>query len=345
MRSSIGTLTAAVVIAGMVVAGCGSDDDATSPAAAQDDSKKAAPIEMTVALASVNMLYAPYIVGRDQGVFDKYGIKINLVLTKDAATTMAAVSTNSAAVGAITTDALALGHESNQDVAVLMEVVKGTPYSLIVNKKYKSVEDLRGAALAASGLKTADGGIIRTMLDSYGMEAEKDYQLLVAGDPASRTESLLKGRSAGLATPQPQKALLESQGFVSLIDATDVAGLATRPFVMLATNRKWASENPDGVDRFLRAWMESVAAMYDPANRADVIKSLSTELKTEEPVMTAAYEDWIATKKVYAESCEVPEADLQNSIDAAFELGDSKGQPPAPADLLLGGDYCAKASS
>jgi ABC-type nitrate/sulfonate/bicarbonate transport system substrate-binding protein len=335
-------VVAAALAAGTVAAGCGSDEQ---PQAAAQDGAKPAPMEISLALASVNMLYAPYVVGRDHGVFEKNGIKLNLVLTKDAATTMTAVSTGGTAIGAITTDALALGHTQNEDVAVMMEVVKGTPYSLVVNKKFSSPDDLRGQPLAASGLKTADGGIIRTMLDHYGMEAEKDYQLLVAGDPASRTESLLKGRSAGLATPQPQKALLEARGFRSLIDATDVPGLASRPFVMLATTRKWAAEHADAAERFMRAWMESVAIMYDPANKADVIKSLSTELKTEEPIMTAAYEDWIANNKVYAESCDVPDADVQNSIDASFELNDAKGEPPAPSDLLLGGDFCSKASS
>jgi NitT/TauT family transport system substrate-binding protein len=342
MRSTR-VLVAAILVAGMVAGGCGSDDE--PEAGAKQAAQPAEPVEISFGLASVNMLYAPYVVGRELGIFDKHGIKLKVVLTKDAATAQAAVATGGTPIGAITTDALALGHQTNKDIAVMMEVVKGTPYSLIVDKKFKTPEDLRGEALAASGLKTADGGIVRTMLDHFGMQAEKDYQLLVAGDPAARTASLMNGRSAGLATPQPQRALLESQGFVSLINAADVPGLSTRPFAMLATTRKWAAENPDAVQRFMRAWMESVTATYDPENKAEVIRVLGAELKTEEPIMTAAYDDWIAGQKVYADSCEVPEADLQNSIDAAFRLGDSKGAPPAPSDLLLGGDFCAKASS
>jgi NitT/TauT family transport system substrate-binding protein len=336
-------LVAAVLAAGLVATGCGSDDE-PEPGAKQA-AKPTEPVEISFGLASINMLYAPYVVGRDMGVFEKHGIKLNVVLTKDAATGLAAVSSADTPIGAISTDALVLGHSTNKDVAVMMEVVKGTPYSLVVDKKFKSPEDLRGEALAASGLKTADGGIIRTMLDHYGMTAEKDYQLLVAGDPASRTASLQNGRSAGLATPQPQKALLESQGFHSLINAADIPNLVSRPFAMLATTRKWAAENPDVVERFMRAWLESVKFTYDPANKAEVIRVVGAELKTEEPVMTAAYDDWIAGQKVYADSCEVPEADLQTSIDSAFKLGDGQGTPPTPGDMLLGGEFCSKAGS
>jgi NitT/TauT family transport system substrate-binding protein len=342
-RQRYGPLASGAVVlamAALALGACGSEEDPEETAA----SGSREPVELSLGLASINMLYAPYVVGDSKGIFEKHGLDINVVLTKDAATTEGAVASAETPIGVITTDAMALAHSANPDVAALMPVVTGTPYSLVTDKKFESPEDLRGQPLAASGLKTADGGIVRTMLAHHGMEAEKDYSILVAGDPASRTVSLQKGRSAGIASPQPQLALLESQGFHALIRAGTIPGLVARPFAMIATTREWAEANRETTVSFLRAWLESVAYTYDPANKAEVIATVGEALETEEPVMTAAYEDWMEDQRVYADTCGVDPAAMQNAIDAAFELGDAQGgTPPDPSALIMDSSFCEEA--
>lgn len=190
-----------LAITGTALSACGSGDDSSG---AKGGGSGGGTVTIPFGLASVNMNYAPYVVGEQAGIFKKHGIDLKLVLTRDAATAEAAVSSGSTPLGSNTTDALALGASANPKVGILMEVTKGTPYSLVVDPAIKTVQDLRGKGLAASGLKTADGGIIRAMLKTYGMEQGKDYTLVIAGDPASRAASLSKHKTSGLAAPEPQ---------------------------------------------------------------------------------------------------------------------------------------------
>jgi ABC-type nitrate/sulfonate/bicarbonate transport system substrate-binding protein len=331
------------LIAAVVALTCGALVGTSSSVAAEAHSQSATTAKKTVTInfgiASVNMLYAPYIVGEAAGIFAKAGIKLNLVLTKDSATAEAAVSADQTPIGAITTDAIAIAH--NKNVAIMMPVVTGTPYSLVVAPSINKVSDLSNRSLGASGLATADGGIIRTMLAHYNMTVGNDYNIVITGDPAARTASLLNGQTVGIAAPEPQLTILKRQGFKELIRASTVPGLASRPFNMITVNRGWATKNAATVVAFEKAWLASVKYIY--ANPNKVIADLATGLNTSTADMTDAYGDWVISQKVYPTSCVATVKSIQNVINAQIGLGSIQGAGPKPASLLLGGTYCTQA--
>jgi NitT/TauT family transport system substrate-binding protein len=341
-RGVLSMVGMAVIAVAMTACGSSGDSGGSSTASG---SAPSGVTKIKFGLTSVNMLYAPYVVGQSAGIFKKNNLDLSVVLTKDAATAETAVASKSTPIGAITTDAIAIAHQAQPSVAIMFPVVNGTPYSLVTQSKYKKPADLKGAALAASGLKTADGAIITTMLDHFGMKVNKDYSLLIAGDPAARTQSLLNGKSAGLATPEPQLSLLKSKGFTALINAADIPGLSTRPFNTIAINRDWAKSNPTATVNFETAWLQSVKYMYDPANKAAVIASLAKAFATDPKVMTSAYEDWMVTQQVYNKTCDTNTAGIQSVIDANKAAGNLTGAVPDPNSMLLGGDTCTKATA
>jgi NitT/TauT family transport system substrate-binding protein len=337
---SIAAVALLVVLACAALVGSASTTAAASTRApAAKTSTKLTSINF--GLASVNMLYAPYVVGQAAGIFKRNGIQLNVVLTKDAATAEAAVASSQTPIGAITTDAIAISHDANPQVAIMLPVVMTTPYSLVVNPSIKKIGDLRGKALGASGLATADGGIIRAILDFYGMKVGNDYTIAVTGDPAARTSALLNGQTAGIAAPEPQLTILKNQGFKELVSATTIPGLSARPFNMIAVNRGWAAKHPATVVAFEKAWLNSVKYMY--ANPKASIAALAAGLNTPADVMADAYGDWLVSKKVFPQSCALPLYLLKNVISAQIGLENMKAPGPKPASLLLGGKYCQQA--
>jgi len=287
------------------------------------------------------MNYAAYIVGQSAGIFKKAGFDLSLVLTKDAATAETAVASGQTPIGAITTDAIAIGHATNPQVAIMLELVSGTPYSLVVDPSIKSVADLRGKTLGASGLATADGGVIRAILDHYGMTAGTDYSISIAGSPAARAAALQSHAVIGIAAPQPQLALLKDLGFKELVSATTVPGLASRPFNVLTVNRSWAAKHRSALVAFEKAWL--VATKYIYANRVKSIAALADALATPTDVMTEAYDDWVVSKKIFPITCAVPLYALQSVINAQIGFGNMQGPGPTPASLMLGGNVCKAA--
>jgi NitT/TauT family transport system substrate-binding protein len=345
----LGVLAAAAcALVAVVLAGCGSGGGSSSGGSSSESGSGSTGSSNEVTnvkfgLTSENMLYAPYVVAEEQGFFEKNGINLELVLTKEAATAEAAVATNSTPMGAIATSTIVLGHEKEPEVAIMQPVVKGTPYTLVVNSKYTTPESLEGQALVASATKTGDGAIINQMLGHYGMKQGPDYTILVSGSPAARTASLQNGRAAGLATPEPDIALLESEGFNGLIKAEEIPGLAEQPFTTIAVNRKWAEENPELVTDFQKAWMEGVEYLYEPANEASLVAALAKVFEVETPIMEKAFNDWMVENKVYSETCEVPLEGIELVVKATEATGEMTGPAPEPESLLLGGESCTKA--
>lgn len=346
----------ALVVPGLVMmvlalAACGSSSSSNSSAggsgatASASSSNTSGLTKINFGLASVNMLYAPYIVGEAAGIFKQNHLALNVVLTKDATTAETAVATGSTPIGAITTDAIAIAHHAQPGVAIMQPVVSGTPYALMTPKSISSPQGLKGKAIAASALRTADGAIVTTMLDYYHLVADKDYTILIAGDPAARTQSLLNGRTAGLAAPEPEISLLESKGFKPLINAAQIPGLANRPFNMIATTRSYAQAHPQTIVNFEKAWLQSVNYMYNPANKTAVIADLSKALATPTAIMTTAYQDWMVKEKPFPTTCDTSTAGLNDSIQGDKASGNLTGPAPTPASLLLGGNYCSQASA
>jgi ABC-type nitrate/sulfonate/bicarbonate transport system substrate-binding protein len=251
------------------------------------------------------------------------------------------VASGQTPIGAITTDAVAIAHDANPQVAIMLELVSGTPYSLVVDPSIRSVSDLRGKTLGASGLATADGGIIRAILASYGMQQGRDYTIAIAGNPAARAAALASHAVVGIAAPQPQLAQLEGQGFKELVSATSVPGLSQRPFNTLNVNRDWAAKHPKTVVALERAWL--TAAKYLYANPKRSIDALSDALHEPKDIMTQAYDDWVISKKIIPTNCNVPLYAIKSVIQGQITLGNLKAPGPKPASLLLGGSYCKQA--
>jgi ABC-type nitrate/sulfonate/bicarbonate transport system substrate-binding protein len=344
-----GVLAALVLCAlvALVVAGCGSSGSGSSSSGSEGGSTEAEGSSgsesgssgevqnVKFGLTSENMLYAPFVVAEQQGFFEKNGINLELVLTKEAATAEAAVATNSTPMGAIATSTIVLGHEKEPEVVIAQPVVKGTPYGLMVNSKYTTPESLKGQSLAASATKSGDGAIINQMLEHYGMKEGTDYTILVSGSPAARTASLQHGQVAGLATPEPDLSLLESEGFNDLIKAEEIPGLAEQPFTTIAVNKKWGEENPELVSDFQKAWNEGVEYMYDTSNEAELLPEFAKVFEVEPEVMKTAYKHWMVEQKVYSEGCEVPVKGLELVIKATEATGEMTGAAPKPEELLL----------
>ena len=172
------------------------------------------------------------------------------------------------------------------------------------------------------------------MLSYYGLQDQRDYTIIVTGDPAARTASLRQGKVDALVMIEPRLSQLKAEGFTELVrGGIDVPGLKW-PYIHLVTTRSWAKANEDTLVRFLRGWLEGVQYVYDPAHKEEVIKILSTRLKVDEKFIRSAYQNWIVDQQVYSRDGKSSLASLQTAIDGVVELGDIPAPGPKPADLV-----------
>jgi ABC-type nitrate/sulfonate/bicarbonate transport system substrate-binding protein len=135
---------------------------------------------------------------------------------------------------------------------------------LMVQPDIASISELKGKSLAVDAATTGYAFVLRKMLQKGGL-AEGDYEIQRLGGTAQRAEALLQGKTAGTILTSPLDIVPESRGYRRLANAVDVIG----PYqaVTAIARRAWAKENADTLTAFIRAYVQSLDWLADPANR------------------------------------------------------------------------------
>jgi NitT/TauT family transport system substrate-binding protein len=144
-------------------------------------------------------------------------------------------------------------------------------YSLIVKPEIASFADLKGRVLGLSLPIDAISISMRKLLALKGL-GEADYRVKeLVGTPV-RFECLRRGECDGVPLGQPDDLIALTQGYRRLGLSTEA--VSAFQFQLLAVKRSWAAANKDTLVRFVRAIASSFRFIRDPANRAEVIKTM-----------------------------------------------------------------------
>ena len=127
---------------------------------------------------------------------------------------------------------------------------------------------LRGRTLSVDAMTTGYAFVLLAMLEAGGLGPD-DYTLERVGGVQQRYQGLLEGKHAGSLFISPFETLLNARGCNVLDSAISVLG-AYQGHVA-AARRGWVDANRDAMAGFVRAFIDGVGWLYDPANRAEAL--------------------------------------------------------------------------
>src|SRR5437764_1362623 len=141
----------------------------------------------------------------------------------------------------------------------------------MVKPAIASFTDLKGRVLGLSLPIDTISISMRKLLALKGL-GEADYRVKeLVGTPV-RFECLRRGECDGVPLGQPDDLIALTQGYRRLGLSTEA--VSAFQFQLLAVKRSWAAANKDVLVRFVRAIASSFRFIRDPANRAEVIKTM-----------------------------------------------------------------------
>jgi NitT/TauT family transport system substrate-binding protein len=144
-------------------------------------------------------------------------------------------------------------------------------YSLIVKPEIASFADLKGKLLGLSLPVDTISISMRKLLALKGLGAG-DYRVKeLVGTPV-RFDCLKRGECDGVPLGQPDDLIALTQGYRRLGMSTEA--VSAFQFQLLAVKRSWAGAHQDAAMRFVRAVAASFRFIRDPANRAEVVKTM-----------------------------------------------------------------------
>jgi len=213
----------------------------------------------------------PLYVARQQGLFAREGIALDLVPIEGGTDNMvAALDRSTVDVTQTATPYLVSAALAGSDAAAIAGGTANPIYSLIVQPRIQSFADLKGRVLGLSLPIDTISISTRKLLALKGL-SEGDYFVKALVGTPLRFDCLKRGECDGVPLGQPDDFLALAQGFRRLGLSTEAVG--SFQFEVAAARRVWAAANRDAVVRFVRALGAAYRFIRDGANRAEVIKA------------------------------------------------------------------------
>jgi NitT/TauT family transport system substrate-binding protein len=284
---------------------------------AADSGGKPEKTEVVVTYAQPSGAFTPIWVAYEAGLFKKYGLNASLQLLTPQVSAQAVISEEADFYtdGPDLINARLHGGQVKYFGGTMQQLV----FQIWGAKEIKTVQDLKGKAVAASTPRAALDTATREALKKNSLAPDKDVQILYVQTVPAILSAILGGKTAAGTLSAPNTLKAKESGLNLLVD---IGKLNIPAFqVAYGTTEKYLKNNPNTVLAFLKATAEGVVLSRKDAAIAK--KTIAKYAKIEDaPTVTGTYE---AFAPYWAMSLAVrPEA-----IKGQFDYLDEKEFPNA----------------
>ena len=202
-------------------------------------------------------------VGQQAGIFKKHGLKLEILWTQGGGETQQAVISGSVDIG------VAPGI-----MGVLSAYAKGAPVRIIgaettgasdlfwyvpANSPIKSLKDTEGKTIAYSTNGSSTHGIVTAFMKQYDLKAKPT----ATGGPAPTLTQVMSGQiDVGWSAPPFGLKELDEGKIRIVASGNDAAAFKGQTVRLLITNLQTLQSRKDAIDRFLKAYRETIEWMY-----------------------------------------------------------------------------------
>jgi len=212
-------------------------------------------VDVIVTYAQPSGAFTPIWVAYEAGLFKKYGLNASLQLLNPQVSAQAVVSGEADFYtdGPDLINARLHGGQVKYFGGTMQQLV----FQIWGAKDIKTIQDLKGKAVAASTPRAALDTATREALKKNGLVPDKDVQILYVQSVPAILSSILGGKTAAGTLSAPNTLKAKESGLNLLVD---VGKLNIPAFqVVYGTTEKYLKNNPNTVFAFLKAMAEGVA--------------------------------------------------------------------------------------
>jgi ABC-type nitrate/sulfonate/bicarbonate transport system substrate-binding protein len=239
------------------------------------------PAKFLFAYGGISASALPLWVGKEQGLFRKYGLDPQLVyiIAGRAAQAMVAGEVNIESNGA---NHVANAVASGADMTMLLSWENKLGYLFVGRPSVKRAEDLKGKKVAIGTPAGTASLATYVALDYLGLNPKRDnIALLGVGGNPDRLAALLGGGVDATSLGPEIAQMATSQGYPVLLDLAK----ENVPFQSsgLVTTKRFLKTNPQLMENVGKAIVEAIAFMHNPKNKQAVVGSIAKNLRIDKP--------------------------------------------------------------
>ncbi len=224
------------------------------------------PQEISVKLTygAVSGSSSPLWVAQREGLFDKYGLAVNMsyVQTNTALGALAAGDVQLSTASAQTIDMDLAG----ADIVYIASAADYFIFSIYGQPEISSPQNLKGKTIGVTQAKAATDLALRAYLKSIGLDPDKDVKITYMRDMSAIVTSLSQKLVDAGVLSAPSTLRARSSGMHEIVNL----GKLKLPFTHteIATTRRFIKENPEAVRRFIKAYIEAIKIVKDQPKSA-----------------------------------------------------------------------------
>jgi NitT/TauT family transport system substrate-binding protein len=249
--------------------------------------------KLLIAHGAISNNVAPIWIAKEQGIFKKYNLDVDLVFII-AGRAMQAMLAGQVPVGLVGGTHVVNANTGGGDFTMILGLENRLDYLFLAKATIKSGEDLKGKKV---GIGTPAGSAslaTYVALDHLGLVPRRDNIVLLGiGGVPERMGALRSGSvDATSLSPEIGQQVL-GEGYRVLVDL----GKENVQFQSsgLVVSRSLIKSNPLLIENIAKATVEGTAFVHKPANKEIVLKSLGRNLRLSKPEqMEKAYQGLVA---------------------------------------------------
>jgi NitT/TauT family transport system substrate-binding protein len=324
---SLRTFTAllAIVLAGVGLAGCGSENGGSSVASSDTTAASTEPVALRLGYFP-NVTHAPALVGIEGGLFeDNLGDNVTLETTSfnagpDVITAILAGELDASYIGP--GPSISGYQQSNGEaIRIVSGAASGGAY-LVTNPEITSVDDLKGKTISTPQLGNTQDVALRAWLKEEGLETDTsgggDVSILPQENSLTLT-TFQQGQIDGAWVPEPWATrLIEEGGGTVLVDEADLwpDGKYVTTNLIVATS--FLNDHPDVVKQLIEGNLAAIDFIETDTAKAEEYTATGIDEATGKPIapelVTASFENLLFTADP------IPSSLVKDAKDA-FDLG------------------------
>jgi NitT/TauT family transport system substrate-binding protein len=274
------------------------------------------PISLRVSTCAVSGGFVHLYTALDNGLFDKYGLKLENIFIRGSAQNLAALAGDEVQFTYCAADGTIPGLATGIDAKLVASPLVKLPYVLVARKEIQRVEDLKGKAMGIARAGDLSDRLSRAVVKKFGMGPDAVTIRPIGGSQGERYMAMAANVVQAVVITPPLDVRAKNEGFNVLYRLIDL----DLPFIYssLHTSYKMLRDRPEIVQRMVAAFAEIVYFVEKNPDKAKAAIAKAMRTKDEE-ALQSSYN--VYAKEIVDRTMIVPGKSVAEAVDLARESG------------------------
>jgi NitT/TauT family transport system substrate-binding protein len=284
-----------------------------------------APLSARVGSCSITGGFIHFYTALFNGLFDKYGLKIEHVTLRGGVVSLAALSADEIQFIYCSADPMIPRMAAGADAKLIGSPLVGLPWVLMGRKEIRRPQDLKGKTIAVSRPGGLTDQLAKVVMKKFNLTTQ-DVKLLHIGGTGQLEpyNAMVQGLTQATLLTPPLDVRAKRDGFALIFNLNELD--VPSVYSSLFTNAKSLRERPALVQKFVAALAEAIffVEKNPEKSKAALAKVLSI---TDQEVLQSAYDAY--AKALVNRPITVPVTAVTRAVELAREDGTQIRKKPA----------------